>query len=203
MDIEKTKMNLMKRGYKVNCFTDSKEAAEYIDKNVDDTTVGFGGSVTLDEMQLLPMLQKHNTVYWHNDSKQTEEFGSKVVRDMAIDTEVYISSVNAISENGEIVNIDHTGNRISAMTYGHKKVYFVAGVNKIEPDLEKAMWRARNIAAPKNAQRLHRKTPCAAKGDKCYDCQSPERICRGFLVLDRVMAGADMEVILVEEQMGY
>lgn len=83
-------MNLMKRGYKVKCLTDSKAAAEYMDQNVDDTTVGFRGSVTLDEMQLLPMLQKHNTVYWHNDPKQTEEFGSKGGRDMAIDTEIFL-----------------------------------------------------------------------------------------------------------------
>ncbi len=79
----------------------------------------------------------------------------------------------------------------------------MVGVNKIEDTFEKAMWRARNISAPKNAMRLKVQTPCAAKGDKCYDCKSPERICRGFLVTEYPMFGQSTEIILVNENLGY
>lgn len=198
MNIESLKINLTNRGYEVNSFATAAEAAEYLDKNIDQTTVGVGGSVTIKEIGLIAMLEKHNVVYWHNDPKQVEEFGTAAVRNMAINTEVYLSSVNGMSESGEIINIDGTGNRISAISYGHKKVYLIVGKNKIELTFEKALWRARNIAAPKNAQRLSTNTPCAIRGDKCYNCSSPERICRGFLVLDRALTGMNTEVILVD-----
>ena len=203
MDTEKIKKNLLDRGYAVTCFATAGECAEYLNRSIDGTTVGIGGSVTVAQMNLLPMLEQHNTVYWHNDPKQVSEFGAMAVRKNAIHTDIYISSVNAMSEDGAIINIDYTGNRISTTAFGHSKVYLIVGKNKIEPDFEKALWRARNIAAPKNAQRVKSKTPCAVKGDRCYDCNSPERICRGFLVLERAMAGMETEIVLVEEELGY
>lgn len=87
--------------------------------------------------------------------------------------------------------------------FGHEKVYFVVGANKIEPTLEKAIWRARNIAAPRNAKRLGLKTPCAVKADKCYDCKSPERICNGLLIHLRKMNDIEMEVVLIRESLGF
>lgn len=117
---------------------------------------------------------------------------------------MYLTSVNGLAETGELINIDGTCNRVSASIYGHKTVLFVVGVNKIAPDYEKALWRARNIASPKNAQRLGRKTPCAVKGDRCYDCQSPERICRALVTLWQKPTGVEKaEVVLVEEELGY
>ena len=108
-----------------------------------------------------------------------------------------------MAETGELVNIDGTCNRIASSVYGHKRVYFVVGVNKIEPDYDRALWRARNVAAPKNAQRLGRKTPCAVKADRCYDCKSPERICRGLVVLWEAVANMEMEVVLIDQDLGY
>ena len=117
---------------------------------------------------------------------------------------MYLSSVNAIAETGEILNIDGTGNRVAATLYGHKKLYLVTGVNKIAADYDAALWRARNIASPKNAQRLQKKTPCALHGDKCYDCSSPERICRGLVVLWEPVKGiGETEVVLIGEALGY
>ena len=87
--------------------------------------------------------------------------------------------------------------------YGHRKVYLVIGRNKLAEDYDSALWRARNVAAPKNAQRLNCKTPCAVKGDRCYDCKSPDRICCGLVVLWRPMMGQDIEIILVDEDLGY
>ena len=118
--------------------------------------------------------------------------------------DVYILSANAIAEStGEILSIDGTGNRVSSTLFGHGKVYFVAGRNKVSPDFDSALWRLRNVVAPKNAQRLQRKTPCAAKGDKCYNCNSPERICNALVVHYKKMRSMDMEVVLIDQELGY
>ena len=82
-------------------------------------------------------------------------------------------------------------------------MYFVIGKNKIAPDYDKALWRARNIAAPKNAQRLNKNTPCAVKGDRCYDCSSPERICKGLAVLWKKPTNCPYEIVLINEDLGY
>ena len=92
---------------------------------------------------------------------------------------------------------------MASSLFGHRKIYFLAGKNKISPDFHTSLQRVRNVVAPKNAQRLGRKTPCAAKGDRCYDCDSPERICRGLAVHYRKMSSMDMEVILIDQELGY
>lgn len=129
-------------------------------------------------------------------------FRVKVFATGAEAAQVYITSANGLAETGEIINIDGAGNRVASTLYGHRKVYFIIGRNKLAPTYDEALWRARNIAAPKNARRLDRKTPCAIKGDRCYDCKSPERICRGLVVLWGPMLGIDTEVILVDEELG-
>ena len=115
----------------------------------------------------------------------------------------YLLSANGLAETGEIINIDGTGNRVSSSLYGHKRVWFVVGSNKIAPTYDEALWRARNIAAPKNAQRLGVKTPCAVNADRCYDCKSPQRICRGLVVLWEAIRSCETEVVLVDEPLGY
>ena len=195
------KQNLEYKGYKVNVFNNKEEAATYMNKHINEKIVGLGGSVTIHEMNLFDMLSSHNEVYWHE--KKPEDMTVMETRTAASRAEVYISSVNGISEAGEIINIDNTGNRVAAISYGPQKVYLVIGSNKIASDLEGAIYRARNIASPLNAKRLNRKTPCAIKGDKCYDCNSPERICRNLSVLWEKPTGADYEVILIEEKLGY
>ena len=113
-------------------------------------------------------------------------------------------SANAIAaDTGEIMNIDGTGNRVASSLFGHKKVYFLAGKNKVSPDFESAMWRMRNVVAPKNAKRLGRNTPCAVNGDKCYNCDCPERICRGLVVHYRKMRAMEMEVVLIDQELGF
>ncbi len=201
MDFTKVKENLEHMGYLVTCFDHAEEATEYLVQKITDTTVGFGGSITLQDMGLYEKLGEKNEVYWH--WKNEEGRNPAQARDLARNAEVYLSSVNGLAETGEIVNIDGNGNRVAEIMYGHKKVYLVVGENKIAPDFHQALYRARNIAAPLNAQRLNRKTPCAAKGDKCYNCQSPERICNGLSVLWNKMSSAEFEVILVHENLGY
>ncbi len=187
--------NLKKRGYEVSFFPTAAEAAAYLDKEIDGVSVGSGGSMTLKEMGLLELLGKHNTMvsHWNGDPITA-----------AMTTQVYLSSVNGIAETGEIFNIDGTCNRVSSTLFGHDTVYLIVGKNKIAPDAEGAMFHARNVASPKNAQRLGRKTPCAGKADKCYDCDSPERICNALVTFWRKPKGiAKMEVVLIDQELGY
>ena len=189
------KKNLEARGFSVRTFATAAEAAAYLNEAIDGKTVGFGGSVTLQDMGLYELLGSHNEVHWHWVNGQEE-------RKTAMGTQVYLSSANGLAETGEIINIDGSGNRVASTLYGHEKVYLVIGRNKLAPTYDEALWRARSIASPKNAQRLGRKTPCAVKGDRCYDCKSPDRICRGLVVLWGAMMGMETEVILVDEDLG-
>ena len=193
--------NLRDRGFGVSCFETAAEAADYLSSEVKGRTVGFGGSMTLDEMGLYEMLGERNAVYWHH--RVPEGKTKKEIIAAANGAEIYFSSVNGLAETGEIINIDGNCNRIASILYGHEKVYFVVGENKLAPDYDSALYRARNIASPKNAQRLRMKTPCAAKGDRCYDCSSPDRICRGLSVLWGVPMTGEFEVVLINETLGY
>ena len=201
MDFTNVTKALTARGFKVSSFETAKEAAEYLNTQIDGATVGFGGSITLEELGLYALLSGHNTVFshWH----LPEGVDAAALRAQAAGSEHYLLSANGIAETGEIINIDGTGNRVSSSLYGHKKVWFVVGSNKLAPTYDEALWRARNIAAPKNAQRLGVKTPCAVKGDRCYDCKSPQRICRGLVVLWEAVKGCETEVVLVDEALGY
>lgn len=195
VNMDLTQRSLEKRGFLVRHFHTAQEAADYLDAQIDGTTVGFGGSISVQEMGLYPRLSTHNQTFWHWDK-------AALTDEMA--TEVYISSVNGLAETGEIINIDGTGNRVASTLFGHKRVYLVVGSNKIAPDYDSALWRARNVASPKNAQRLGKHTPCALRADRCYDCSSPERICRALVVFWEKPAGSDqMEVVLVDEPLGY
>ncbi|MBD5423753.1 MAG: LUD domain-containing protein [Allobaculum sp.] len=202
MDFSTVKKNLEARGYKVRIFETAKEATQYLNEQIDQKTVGFGGSVTLAQMNLMEALQEHNTVFWHNRTPQGED--PNAIRQAASQAEVYVSSVNGLAESGEIINIDGTCNRLASLFYGHDQVYLVIGQNKLAKDYDQALFRARNVAAPLNAKRVGVKTPCAIHGDRCYDCKSPERICRGLLVLwEKPNNGARYEIVLVNEDLGY
>ena len=195
-DFKKVQANLEARGYMVRTFATAAEAADYLDGVIDGKTVGFGGSATLDALGIYDRLESHNTVIWHWKQPADE------ARKAAMQTQVYLTSANALAETGEIVNIDGTGNRVSATLFGHEKVIFVIGRNKLAATYEMAVDRARNVAAPQRARQLGKKTPCAVKLDRCYDCKSPERICRGMVTLWGPMLGMEGEVLLVDEDLG-
>ena len=200
MNIDLTLENLKKLGYQAAYFDTKEAAAAHLAQTIRGSTVGFGGSVTAQQMGLYELLGKENTVYWHwadGDRAKAQE--------NAAAAEVYILSANALAETGEIVNIDGNGNRLSAMFYGHRRVVFVVGVNKLTPDLPSAIDRARNVASPLNARRLQRKTPCAlSEPMRCHDCRSPERICSGMAILIEKMGSIpQMDVLLIGEELGY
>ena len=196
MDIEKTIRALTGRGFAVQHFATGREAADYLDGAIDGTTVGIGGSKTIDQIGLYDRLARHNTVWWH---WRTPGFDTL---DHALTAPVYLSSANAISEDGEILNIDGTGNRTASLMFGHKKVYIVAGTNKICPDFESALYRARNVAAVQNCRRFPDKnTPCKIDG-KCHDCRSRDRICNALEVLWGPMNRMETEIVLIDGDYG-
>lgn len=199
--IEKTAEALKKKGYEVSCFQTSAEAAAYLDEEIDGYTVGFGDSETLLALGLYERLSAHNDVRDPMHRREGKGFFS-TARD-CLATEIFLTSVNGIAETGEMVNIDGTGNRVAGSLFGHRKVYFVVGRNKIAPTLEEAAHRARNVAAPMNAARHQYRTPCAAKQDRCYDCQSPDRICSAQVIYWKKMNYMKMEVVLIDEDLGF
>ena len=201
MDFSVLKNNLEKSGYKVSEFSDKEEAAEYLNSQIDGKSVGFGGSMTLKEMGLYEKLETHNRMFWHWNVPE-KSTATEMLKE-AQTADIYVSSVNGIAQTGEIINIDGNCNRVAGMMFGHEKVYLVAGENKIAADYESALYRARNVAAPLNAKRLGKKTPCAVNADKCYNCSSPERICKGLSVFWQKPSGREYEIILIHQNLGY
>lgn len=189
---------LKKRGFGAVHFATAEQAADYLCHEITNTTVGFGGSMTLLNMGLYDSLSKNNTCSWH--WKPQEGIDARLMSQQA---EVYLLSANAMSQQGQIINIDGTGNRVASEMFGHKRVYIIVGKNKIMPDYASAYDRARNVASPLNAKRMNLKTPCAVKGDKCYDCDSPDRICRIFSTLERSPMRMYVEVVLIDEDLGF
>ena len=200
MDFTGISSVLTEHGFKVSCFESAEKAAEYLNRQIDGKSVAFGGSVTVSQLGLMESLAEHNTVVSH--WKVPEGKTAKEVLREAMTTDVYIASVNALAMTGEIINIDGRGNRITSLVYGHDKVYYVVGRNKIADSYDEAVFRARNVASPMNSRRLERKTPCA-KGGRCFDCNSPERICRTMTVTWRPSFGVDVEVVLIDQDLGY
>lgn len=198
--IDETFDNLRKRGYEVKKFDTGIEACKYLENSIVGKNVGFGGSTTLKELDIYNVLSKNNSVYWHWENGYSDRIKSMLA-------DVYITSANAISRSGEIVNIDGTGNRVAATFFGPQKVIYVIGKNKIAESCDAAIWRARNIACPQNAIRCHANTPCAKTGDRCYDCDSPNRICWGMSIMWGPMYGGvtghKTEVILIDENYGF
>lgn len=197
-DLEKTRKNLEGRGFRVHRFASGAEAAEFLVQTLHGTSIGIGGSVTIDTLGVYDRLCGSNEVFWHwkNHAPETRERAGKA--------ETYLCSANGVSENGEIVNIDGFGNRVAGTIYGPERVFLVVGRNKITPDLNGAIDRARNIAAPLNARRLNRHTPCAVGEPRCHDCRSPEKVCGVMTVFFMPPTSIkEFHVILVDEDLGY
>lgn len=201
MDIEKTITSLKKNGYLVRCFETSGEAVRYLEETVSGKTVGFGDSATIAGIGLPDVLAKQNTIWNPDRPDPGETFDSTAKK--ALTAEYFMLSANGISEDGVIVNLDGDGNRVAGSLYGHEKIYYIVGTNKLAGSLEETIWRVRNIAAPKNAFRLHYKTPCAVKGDKCYNCSSPDRICQAMVIHLKKIKSAAVEVVLIHENLGF
>lgn len=202
MNIEKVLQNLKKRGFIPYYFETGKEASDFVlDLIPSGESVGMGGSMTVTGLGIDKKLQgKGVTVYSH--ALVAPELKDKVYQ-LANSSDWYVSSTNALTEGGEFVNIDGSANRISALCFGVKKVVYVLGVNKIVPDLESAISRVRNVAAPLNTRRLNKNTPCATSGECCY-CDSPDCICNATLISHHPTKYQDkVYVVIAGENLGY
>ncbi len=199
MDLEKLKKNVIGRGLEFFHAATAEEAKQHILEQVKNTTVGIGGSQTVAALGVYEPLCETNEVYWHwKDGFKPDVWKA------AAEAEVYLSSVNAIAETGELVNIDGRGNRVAATTYVvGKRVFLIASAKKVCPDLSSAMDRARQVAAPLNVPKLPGDRPCNTTG-KCWDCRSPARGCCVMqIIMYRPIDVEKMELVLVDEDLGY
>lgn len=194
--------NLQRRGFDAYYCADKEAAlAKALELISETDVVAWGGSVTLAEVGLLDAVKKRNPVIDRDTAKNAEEKTELMRKALLCDT--FIMSSNAITSDGQLINIDGNGNRVAALIFGPKQVVVIAGVNKIASSFEAAMDRARNIAAPINAQRFAGlATPCAKTG-LCADCQSPDSICAQFVVTRRCRTKGRIKVILVGESLGF
>ncbi|GMO12053.1 MAG: lactate utilization protein [Treponemataceae bacterium] len=165
-----------------------------------DHTVSWGGSVTLDKLNIYELLDKHGYKTINRDSARTPEERVQLQRN-ALLCDTFLCGTNAISQDGCLVNIDGNGNRVGALVYGPRQVIILASTKKIAPNVEAAIFRARNTAAPLNAQRLNMNTPCAANGE-CANCKGASSICAQVLVTRLCKPAGRIKIILIDEDLG-
>jgi len=162
------------------------------------SSVTMGGAMSAHEIGLVAALKEGNYRFIDRDAAPDRRAAMLA----AYDADVFLSSANAMTDDGILVNIDGNANRVSAICQGPKQVLFIVGMNKVCGDLDGAMKRARNVAAPVNAQRFGLATPCAKAG-KCMDCKSPDTICCQFLITRFSRHAGRIHVILVNDFLGF
>jgi L-lactate utilization protein LutB len=166
-------------------------------------SVSWGGSMTFtstgiyDAVKGLPDLQVLDAF-----DKSLAPEKALELRRQGLLVDLFISGTNAVTETGELVNLDMYGNRVAAITFGPKNVVVLVGRNKIVSDLDTAMWRVKNYVAPTNAMRLDKKTPCV-KTSYCEDCNSPDRICNSWTITEKSFPKGRIKVVLINEDLGF
>lgn len=162
------------------------------------STVTMGGAMSAHEIGLVKVLKEGNYNFIDRDDYEDKREAAL----LAYDADVFLASTNAMTEDGILVNIDGNSNRVSAIAHGPKKVVFIVGMNKVCPDVDSAIKRARNVAAPINAQRFGIVTPCTQTGS-CMNCKSADTICCNFLITRYSRHTGRIHVILVDESLGF
>lgn len=210
-NIEKTIKNLEKNNISAYFVKTKGEIVPIIEKLVEkDAMVAWGGSVTLKEAGVIEHLKSGRYRYLDRDAEGLTRDQVMDIFRQSFGADAYFCSSNAVTEEGELYNVDGNANRISAIAFGPKKVIMVVGTNKIVPDIDSAVKRVKTIAAPKNCKRLSCDTYCFQKGH-CIDveggigkgCESPARICRHYLVSAKQAQKDRINVIIVDEELGY
>ena len=192
-----------KNRYDVARFAERAAAVDYLAREIRGKRVGFGDSETLRALSLYERLSEHNEVI---DPPRAGHVGGieafLAAGREALMTDIFVLSANAITEEGQILNMDGAGNRVAGSLFGHEKTYFVVGINKLVHDIAAGIERIHRIAAPRNAHRKGKKTPCAKDGTRCYDCAALERICNALTIHYKKMSYRPMELVLIEEELG-
>ncbi len=165
-------------------------------------TVSYGGSMTLKATGLLDAIDANPEISLLRPDEPGLSMEEKIERRrQGLLVDLYFTGTNAVTEDGQLVNLDMFGNRVGALTFGPKKVVVLVGRNKIVPDLESAMYRIKDYASPTNAMRLDCKTPCV-KTSECADCKSPGRICNTWTITEKSFPKNRVSVILINEELG-
>lgn len=199
--VKNTIENLKKNNFEVKYFDTSQEAVQELLKEIKpDEVIGIGGSMTIKQLELDRLLKENgNQVHWHWLEATPE--GMDKARQKAAYADVYLTSTNALTQDGKLVNTDGTGNRVAAMVYGPKKTIVVCGVNKITENVDAALERIENNAY-KNARRLKLNTPCSIN-EKCSECSSPQRMCNVTTIIRKKPMKTEMTVVIINEELGY
>lgn len=205
--LEELKVQLEKNNFAVFLAASAKEAGELVLTRLlpesGARTVAYGGSMTMKETGIHGGLdQVAGIEVLRSDAPNLSGEERLEVRRQSLLADCYISGTNAVTEEGHLVNLDMTGNRVAAITYGPKSVVVLAGRNKIVPDLAAAMYRIKEYAAPVNVKRLDFKTPCC-KTSHCEDCMSPQRICNTWTITEKSFPARRVTVVLINEELGY
>lgn len=201
--VEKTLSSLEKNGFKTKELSNREEALQWLLSTIPpNAEVGVGGSVTLREIGVVKALEERGNVVYQHWKKGLSPKEREEIRKKQLTSDVFLTSSNAVTEEGELVNVDGGGNRVAAMIYGPGQIIVVIGMNKITEDLEDALNRVMNVAAPMNCKRLGRKTPCAETG-RCEDCDVPDRICNITTIIERSPSISDVIVLVVRESLGF
>lgn len=201
--VNRTLKNLKQRNMEGFFVKDDNELKELLKELiVENSVVGVGDSVTLFETGVIDFLRNGNYIFLDKcrEGITSKEKKSIYIQNFSADT--FMCSTNALTENGELYNIDGNGSRVAPMIYGPKQVILVTGINKIVKDIEEAEKRVRNYSAPIDAKRLGKDTPCTSLG-YCVDCKSPNRICNDFTIIRGQFIKGRIKVIIVREQLGY
>lgn len=194
--------NLEKRHMKGFYCTSKEEAVKLVLSLIPEkSSIAWGGSESIKEIGLIHALYTANTYTLYDRAKVSPDQVDSTLR-QAYFADFYLMSSNAITLDGELVNIDGTGNRVSALTFGPKEVIMVVGMNKVTKTLEAAIDRIQNIASPQNALRLNRKTPCGITG-VCGNCLTPDCMCMHTVITRNSRIDERIKVILVGENLGY
>ena len=192
---------MKKRGFDAYYVSTAEEArAKALELIPEGSTVSWGGSVTIDQIGLKQAVIEGGYEVINRDEAKTPEEKTEFMR-KGLTCDVFLMSANAVSEDGQMVNIDGNGNRVAALCFGPKEVIVIAGMNKVAGSLEEAYVRARRFAAPVNAQRFDFETPCSKTG-MCADCLSLQCICSQMVVTRRTSSGR-IKVILVGDDLGF
>lgn len=180
----------------------AKEALEKAVSMVPEkSSVSWGGSASIRNMGLTKAFHDGDFKVIDRDLAKSPEEMAELHRQGLL-TDYFIASTNAISQDGILVNIDGVGNRIAAMSFGPKNVIIICGINKVAPNLDAAISRARNVAAPTNAFRFMGKTPCVTTGS-CHNCTSPDSVCSQVLITRLCKPAKRIKVIIVGEGLGF
>ena len=202
--IQRTAKALESNGFKTIIASDKNEAlVEALRIIPENAKVGIGGSVTVREVGLVSELSKRGNDVLENWSRKVTPEEDMTIRKGHLTCDIFITSSNAITEDGKLVNIDGMGNRVASMIFGPKKVIVIAGINKIVKEVHAGIERIRNIATPMNVKRAGGTTPCVTNVCDLEKCQPPNRHCHVITIIEKVPVKTDTTIILVKEDLGF